>query len=442
MDITRHLPDLTDTIVALSSAPGKGARAIVRLSGPEALALLDSVFKSMAKPFPARGVFTGELNLPELHEPLPAQVQIALAPRSYTGQNLVEFHLPGSPPLVDCLIRRLLSIGSRAALPGEFTMRAFLANKIDLTQAEGVLGTLQAENRDELKQALGQLAGGVLGPMRQLREDLLCLLADLEAGLDFAEEDIHFIAAEDMLRRLQSATDEIGSVLDRLRARTVHSRPIRVVLLGRPNEGKSSLFNALLGTDAALISPAAGTTRDYLREVVRRDGIDFELIDTAGVHEAADSIEAQAQLLGLLQQEEADVKLICSASGDFLGGDPQTASRQLLVRTKCDLHAAKPGELTTSARSGAGLEALWHRLVTEAKAVIQATTATHAARSVHHLGRTVSCLDRARTSVNRNEPELVALEIRGALAELGELTGAVFTDDLLDRIFSRFCIGK
>ena len=444
MDPTRHIPATDDTIVALSSAPGPAVRAIVRLSGPASIPILTSIYRPEGDAFPARGVHAGELQLTGLHSPLPAQVFIALAPRSYTGQDVVEFHLVGSPPLVDCLIHDLLSLEARAARPGEFTLRAFLAGKLDLTQAEGVLGVLQAGNRDELQQALGQLAGGLQGPLRQLREDLLCLLADLEAGLDFAEEDIHFIAPQELLERLGLARAQIAKVLEQLHGRSVHARPFRVVLAGQPNAGKSSLFNALLGKDAALTSSLAGTTRDYLTETVRRDGIDFELIDTAGHRETVDAIELRAQALGSHQKAEADLLLVCSPEADGRESPFSGVSlpRHVYVQTKCDLDTGQTGHLATSALTGAGLDVLWGFLSEHARQARSTETATHAARSIHHLRQTQENLVRAEDSAESQGLELVAVELRGALAEIGELTGAVFTDDLLDRIFSRFCIGK
>ncbi|HEV8059980.1 MAG TPA: GTPase [Gemmataceae bacterium] len=444
MDATRRIPEVSNTIVALSSAPGAAARAIVRLSGPAALALTVPLFRTSSTSFPARGTYSGAIELPGLTALLPAQVHIARAPQSYTGQDLIEFHLVGSSPLVDSLIRQLLELGARAALPGEFTMRAFLAAKLDLTQAEAVLGVLQAGSRHELHQALGQLAGGVVGPMQQLREDLLCFLADLEAGLDFAEEDIRFIETRDMDNRLIAAIGQVTDLLKRLEGRTIHTRPFRVVLVGPPNAGKSSLFNALLGKDAALVSRQAGTTRDYLSEIHRRDGLEFELVDTAGIMNANDLIETQAQTLRSRQGEAADLLLLCSCDGEHedLMPDAPNQHQRLQIRTKCDLTTGTTASLATSAVTGVGIGALWKQLVTEARLADQRVTAGHAARSVHHLGKTLEHLHQASASVGRGELELVALELRGALAELGDLTGAVFTDDLLDRIFSRFCIGK
>ena len=204
--------------------------------------------------------------------------------------------------------------------------------------------------------------------MQQLREDMLCFLADLEAGLDFAEEDIHFIETRDMDNRLISAIGQITDLLSRLEGRTIHTRPFRVVLIGPPNAGKSSLFNSLLGKDAALTSPLAGTTRDYLSEIYRRDGLEFELIDTAGIALAEDDIELQAQSLRGRQEIDADLVLSCSAEGEGANGIPSVPGkpRRVHIGTKCDLAAGPVGVLATSARTGVGIDALWSRLVSEA----------------------------------------------------------------------------
>src|SRR5437016_2826037 len=194
---------LEDTIVALSSAAGRGGRTIVRLSGTASLPCALTVFSS---PEPVlldkRRFYVGEICLPGIHAPLPADLHFWPAPRTYTGQELVELHVLSSPPLVGLLITRLLGAGARPAQPGEFTLRAFLAGKLDLTRAEAVLGVIEASDRNELRQALAQLAGGLSRPLQQLREDLLNLLADVEAGLDFAEEDIRFVDQAETLHRL------------------------------------------------------------------------------------------------------------------------------------------------------------------------------------------------------------------------------------------------
>jgi tRNA modification GTPase len=269
-----------------------------------------------------RGRFFANLRLPGLSAPLPADLLVWPAPRTYTGQDLVEIHIVSSPPLVEAVVTALLAQGARPAQAGEFTMRAFLSGKLDLTQAEAVLGVIAAETADDLRAALRQLAGGIGQPLRQLRDELLALLAEIEAGLDFAEEDLAFIAADELGRRLQQVRrriEELGEQLDR---RNVSGRPFRVVLAGAPNAGKSSLFNALAGRPLALVSPEAGTTRDYLSARLTLDGAEIELIDTAGeelfpehpAHESSNDeeiIHRQAQDARRQQIADADLVLLC-----------------------------------------------------------------------------------------------------------------------------------
>jgi tRNA modification GTPase len=440
--------DLNDTIVALSSAPGPGARAIVRLSGPDAFRTVSTVFTG-GEPlaFTRRRLFPGHVRLPGVAAPLPADLIVFPAPRTYTGQHVAELHTLGCPPLVELLIAELLNGGARAARPGEFTLRAFLAGKLDLTRAEAVLGVIEAGSRDELKEALAQLAGGVAGPLREVRRDLLDLLADVEAGLDFAEEDVHFVTPEDQLVRLGKGLALLTLLGKQLEQRTLGDRPFRAVLAGRPNAGKSSLFNALTGA-GALVSPEPGTTRDYLVRRLDHYGIAVELVDTAGRQGAAGGIEGQAQALGREQAHAADLVLLCVEAGAEPDADERAMLGQVAppvvgVATKCDLARPSFGEVATSATTGAGLDALRTLLARHARARARPALAPSVSRCRHHVA---ACLERLRPAHQMvlfgEPPELVALELRGALDELGEMVGAVYTDDLLDRIFSRFCIGK
>jgi len=278
------LPDPHDTIVALSSAPGPGARAVVRLSGHGAMAVARRVF-SCAGPVEAgkQQLLEGEVQLPGVAARLPACLYCWAAPRSYTGQDVVELHTLSSPPLVELLVSACLNAGARAAQPGEFTMRAFLAGKLDLTRAEAILGVIEAGSRDELKQALAQLAGGMARPLHELREDLLNLLADVEAALDFGDEDLQFVEQTELLRRLTRGLALVTLLRRQLDQRSISGLTFRVVLAGRPNAGKSSLFNALAGSAAALVSAEPGTTRDYLVHMLDLAGVGVELIDTAGL---------------------------------------------------------------------------------------------------------------------------------------------------------------
>jgi tRNA modification GTPase len=439
--------DIQDTIVALSSAPGPGGRAVVRLSGPNALGIAFTFFQPTDPPGVARRRYEGALRLPDFASPIPASLLVWPEPRTYTGQNLAELHLLSSPPLVELLITSLLNAGARAAQPGEFTQRAFLAGKLDLPRAEAVLAVIEAGGRDDLKQALTQLAGGVSRPLEGLRDDLLDLLAEVEAGLDFAEEDIRFVQPEEMLKRLAKGLAQVTLLSKQLEKRGLSGSAFRVVLAGRPNAGKSSLFNALTGA-AALVSPEPGTTRDYLLRRMLIDGIPIDLIDTAGWAERRTLIDSQAQQLGKQQKEGADLILLClEAGGEFPDESELTEPGRppvLMVATKCDLAKAPHKYLATSAKTRAGLNVLQNVLTEYARSSQkESALALSLSRCKHHVQATLEHLRRAHSIVLFSEPsEVLALELRGALDELGSLVGAVFTDDLLERIFSRFCIGK
>jgi tRNA modification GTPase len=444
------LPDLQETIVALSSAPGPGGRAIVRLTGPAALRVALTSFAPDDMLVPnRRRLYPGSLRLSGVLQPLPCDLYLWPSPRTYTGQELVELHTISCPPLIDLLISQLLGSGARAAQPGEFTLRAFLAGKLDLPQAEAVLGIIEAGNRDQLKQALEQLAGGVSGPLHELRNDLLNLLADIEAELDFAGEDIHFSSRENLLQRLDTAVSQLAGLGKQLDDRSVSNSVFRIVLVGRPNAGKSSLFNALAGDKAALVSSEPGTTRDYLIRRIQNGDISIELQDTAGWHEAGDTIEEQAQALSGRQAGQADLLLLCLEAGkpldqresEALAAPASTAI--LAVTTKCDTSAATSDRLATSSVTGEGIEELRTQLFESARKRTHFPLAPSHSRCRHHVEACLRHLREAHELALSREPsELLACALRDALQELGEMIGAVYTDDLLDRIFSRFCIGK
>ncbi len=436
-----------DTIVALSTPAGPGARAIVRISGPAAAAVLAPL---LATPQDLnarrRALLSGHLRLPDL-APIPADVYFWGAPHSYTGQDLAEIHLLSSPPLVELVIAQLLQAGCRAAQPGEFTMRAFLAGKLDLTRAEAVHAVIESTSRNELKQALKQLAGGVARPLQELRDDLLDLLADVEAALDFAEEDIRFVQPEEMLKRISKALAQVTLLGKQLEQRGLADRVFRVVLTGRPNAGKSSLFNALAGADA-LVSPQPGTTRDYLVRRLQLGETLIELVDTPGWQAETGTIEMQAQTLAREQAEQADLLLLCLEAGHPLTPEEEALRRRphppvVTIGTKCDLAMPLCDIPATSAVTGCGLDTLRALLADYARRQRQPALAPSLSRCRHHVESCLEQLRRAHGIVLFEEPpELLALELRGALEQLGEMVGTVYTDDLLDRIFSRFCIGK
>ena len=352
---------------------------------------------------------------------------------------------------------------------------------MDLTQAEAVLGVIDADSPAELNDALAQLAGGMARPLHQLRDDLLQLLAELEAGLDFVDEDIEFIGQEKILARLQSAEQLLAGVGERLRSRRAFRPAKQVVLCGPPNVGKSSLFNAIVkrfgwsdGDDAprptsAIVSPHQGTTRDYLTATISLDGVACELVDTAGVdgHDDTttvdDSIGTAAQAAAGERRNRAAIRAICIAAPAVasLGTQPELeladiGDCEVVVWTKCDLGAARLQSLqvpagvpvvSTSSLTGAGIDDLGRRLRTlltcdapRQSAGVVAATAERCDESVRFAA---GALATAAEMVRQNAgDELVAAELRVALDELGKVVGAVYTDDLLDRIFRTFCIGK
>ena len=457
--------DLDDTIVALASPPGSALRGIVRVSGAHTAAIVartfhadDSATNWRASKVPRR--FEGRLQLPSIMVPVPAAFMYWPTRRSYTGQPMAEFHLSGSPPLLDAAIEHLCEFGARLARRGEFTLRAFLSGRIDLLQAEAVPGVIEATDHEELQKALSQLGGGMTSRLGSLRADLIALLGDLEAGLDFVDEDIEFITKPEIVRRLDSARRVLNDLAADSGSRLPSGYRRRVALAGLPNAGKSTLFNRLIGTQKAIVSPVAGTTRDYLTATLDLDGLTVELIDTAGWEDAADLITGRAQELRAEQLAASDVVVWCTASDLSDAARVEDDRLQSLARVRCpamcrvktrsdladDAGQGIEGELRISAKTGANLDALRAALFRElagsgsSRSELLGTTVVRCRDSLH---RTVQSLQHASTAATEHRgDELTAIEIRQALHELGTILGDVYTDDILDHIFSRFCIGK
>lgn len=434
---------LDDTIVALASAPGRGGRAIVRLSGAAALDIAEIVFHSPTLiDRKQRQLVSGFLSLAGVSSPVSAELYLFPGPRSMTGQTVVEIHMISAVPLVDRLIADLLTTGARAAQPGEFTMRGFLNGKLDLPKAEAVLGAIEAKDRNELQSSLLQLAGGVSRPLDGLREDLLNLLADLEAGMDFAEEDLQFVAKPQVLIRLAKAMALVTLVQKQMKERSISGRPFRAALVGPPNAGKSCLFNAITGANA-LVSPVPGTTRDYLVGKLELEGLAIEIIDTAGLRDTDDAVEQAAHAVGRDAISQVDLVLLCRAGDDQSNWPLMTLAEVVPIATKVDVIPAPAGILATSATRGDGLGDLKKLLSNKARARNERGLAPSLSRCGHHLEKCLDHLRRTHQTILFDEPtEVAALDLRAALDQLGEMTGAVYTEDLLGRVFSRFCIGK
>ena len=455
--------DPDDTIAAVGTATGGAPRGMIRLSGPHVIPCLEACFRSSNanhrwQDIRESRVVSGSITLQgKLESSLPCRLFFWPNQRSYTRQPTAELHTLGSPPLLKELLAELCRCGARLAEPGEFTLRAFLAGRLDLTQAEAVLGVVDAQNNEELQSALAQLAGGLSRPLSQLREQLLQLLAELEAGLDFVEEDIEFITAEQLRAQLTAAQTTVEDILTQLVEREDASDLPRVVIVGAPNAGKSSLFNALVERHAvvhadsqALVSGQSGTTRDFVTATVHIRGIACQLVDTAGVDSVTEqqSIDQIAQRMTSQQYERAHLLIRCVPASTQC--QQPRCTREIVARTKSDRLDFQlqhdDCQLFCSSVDGSGLDQLTLRIVerlTDVATNTHSTSAITATRCTENLRQAQEALARAlHIAEVQAAEELIAAEVRGTLHALGQVVGAVYTDDILDRIFGQFCIGK
>ena len=460
-----------DTIVAIATASGPGLRGTVRLSGPDALRITQLVAKD-ATSESAQCVNTckqafryeGVIEIPDWEFKLPASCLVWPGTRSFTRQPSTEIQTWSSPILLEEVVAQCVEAGARLAEPGEFTLRAFLAGRLDLAQAEAVLGVIDATGEQQLKTGLAQLSGGLGTPLLDLRGSLLDLLAHLEAGLDFVEEDIEFVQKVEILKQLETGHQTVHHLLSQISDRGQANHFPKVVLAGPPNAGKSSLFNAICNASLAIVSPIAGTTRDYVSRRLEIEGCPLELIDTAGLDATLETTEVDqfAQSHARQQVISADLILNCFPSGEKPGSLAHlgATAEEFHVATKIDLSPPPDRSIDhrpldrPSDRPVLGVSSTTRAGVTE---LIQAIIEKLAGSTAGQDTMLVSTAQRAKSSLQDAETalkqailatqedwgeELIAAEIRNALDGLGRVTGVIYTDDVLDRVFSRFCIGK
>jgi tRNA modification GTPase len=438
------------TIAAISSAVGAGARMIVRISGERALPIATELGAGLT-------LLGGEAIRSLVWPGVRAWVYGFRQGRSYTGEDLVEFHIPGSPTLARMLLDEVIRRGARLAEAGEFTARAYFNGRIDLTQAEGVAATISAHSERELRAARQLLAGELARRLGPVMDSLAQALALVEVGIDFSDEDVTFLSAEQVRARCADADVALRTILDDSARFERLSHEPRLVLVGRPNAGKSTLLNTLAGDARAVVSDVAGTTRDVIwAEVKLKRGL-VKVVDAAGLEEgsgievrgsAEEEIARQMRERALREVSEAEGLLLVRETGDERVAVDVGRQPDLVVWTKGDLggQAAPPHpgarELRVSARSGEGMDLLRQRLdeLAFGERVGGGGLALNG-RHVAALGEARAALGRATHAVELGA-EVVAMELREALDALGGVLGKMSPDDLLGRIFSEFCIGK
>ncbi|MHB9149038.1 MAG: tRNA uridine-5-carboxymethylaminomethyl(34) synthesis GTPase MnmE [Thermoleophilia bacterium] len=474
-----------DTIVAISTAVGAGAIGIVRLSGPEAIELGERVFRPRRGPglkesAPSH-VRYGHVIDPEHEVPVDEVLAVAMrAPTTYTREDVVEIHCHGGPAAQRAVLRLLIRLGARPAEPGEFTRRAYLSGRIDLTQAESVAGIVRARTSSALRASVRQLSGGLSQRLRDIRAVLVGGLAQLEAGIDFTEEDIEDLDRESLAEELESPSADIKALLETALLGRALESGVRTAIVGRPNVGKSSLLNALLMRERAIVSDIPGTTRDTVEELIEVAGIPLQLVDTAGLRTSQDIVEQLGVERSHAAIREADLVLVVlDVSAPISAEDVEVfggldVRRTIVVGNKRDMIPDGPSDeagwreyakhallgapdregralegwqsLAVSALTGAGMDELRdaiERVVVGEGGVDldEPILATERQRALAE--EAAASLGAALRGLHDGlSEELVAEDVRGAILALGMITGEELVPDLIDEIFRRFCIGK
>ncbi len=445
-----------DTIAAVATPSGRGGVGIVRISGPAAAAIAEGMLGRCPPPrradyLPFRSIDGSVLDL-----------GIALffaAPHSFTGEDVLELQGHGGPVVMDLLLETALQLGARNALPGEFSQRAFLNDKLDLAQAEAIADLIDSSSEQAARSALRSLQGEFSHRVQSLTEALIQLRLYVEAAIDFPEEEVDFLADGVVSARLHALAEQLCAVQEAARQGSLLREGMNVVLAGLPNAGKSSLLNALAGRDSAIVTDIPGTTRDVLREQISIDGMPLHIIDTAGLRDSGDAIEQEGVRRAWAEIERADGVLLLVDDHAGLGAAEQAILARLpqrlpvtFIHNKIDLSGRAPAlahegdeiHVYLSARHGTGLDLLRQHLK-QRMGYTGAGTGAFSARRRHldALARAAAHLEAGTAQLEQyHAGELLAEELHLAQQALGEITGTFTSDDLLGRIFTSFCIGK
>ena len=452
-----------DTIAAIATAAGTSAIGVVRLSGPDTARVLDTVFRPQGRSLSARAPRT--MTLGQVLDRTGAVIDSGLAvffpgPNSYTGEDCGEIHCHGSPVVLQETLLSLFAAGARQARAGEFTQRAFLNGRMDLIQAEAVADLIDAETAEAARNAVGQLEGAVSRTVQSVYDDLMALASRFYAVVDYPDEDIEDLQREDLSHTLEQAEETLTKLLQSFDRGRVLRQGVPTVILGKPNVGKSSLLNALLGYDRAIVTEVAGTTRDTVEEKVRAGHVLLRLCDTAGIRDTADAVERIGVERSRAAAREAQLALLVLDPSRPLDEEDRQAMElaaavphRLVVLNKADLPSFRSMELPReqwgptlpiSAKTGAGIEELI-RAVEELypQGTAPAGSLLTNARQAQAVQRARDAVSAARESLQGGlTPDAVLTDTEGALESLGELNGKSIREDLVDTIFSRFCVGK
>lgn len=456
----------TDTICAVATAIGEGSIGIIRISGEKAFAIGNALFRGV-QGIPVSQMRSFQAAYGFIQEPTGEMVDECLlltmhGPKTYTCEDVVEIQCHGSIAALQRILQLVIDQGARSAEPGEFTKRAFLNGRLDLAQAEAVMEIIRSRTTAALKASVGQLRGALSQPVRAAREELIALIAHLEATIDFPEEDIEELAVAEVKERVQMLQQQLAKLADAAHYGRLLREGIHTVIIGRPNVGKSSLLNSLLRESRAIVTAIPGTTRDVIEEQIHIKGIPLRLVDTAGIRETADVVEKIGVERSRRQMEEADlVLLLLDASEPLTEEDREILEilqdrPGLVIFNKSDLTAVLtpdsiqsfiPGKeiLQISTVTGQGMEQLEDRLYTLVAGGEIAREGTFIAsqRQSEALQRATAALAAAEQACAAlMAPDFVVIDLRQAWHDLGEVLGETVAEDLLDQIFSRFCIGK
>ncbi|MCC8427079.1 tRNA uridine-5-carboxymethylaminomethyl(34) synthesis GTPase MnmE [Mucilaginibacter sp. UR6-11] len=447
-----------ETIVALATPAGIGAIGVIRLSGPDAIKIANSVFKGrdltkqQSHTIHFGNIVDGDVILDEV------LASLFIAPRSYTRENVVEISCHGSNYIIESIIKLLIRNGARSAKAGEFTLRAFLNGQMDLSQAEAVADLIASNSKASQQVALQQLRGGFSNQLQNLREQLVQFASLIELELDFAEEDVEFANRDQLKKLIYEIARVISALVQSFELGNVIKQGVNTVIAGRPNAGKSTLLNALLNEERAIVSHIPGTTRDTIEEILNINGINFRLIDTAGIREATDAIEkiGVERTMEKIRQSALLVYVYDAAQITLaeLNTDLESLQRPgitlLVVANKADL--LTPKQLAALPANANVISAKEKTHIDELKSKIYHSaiknqldgneTLVTNIRHLEALQKTEQALVRVLAGIDTVTSDFLSMDIKQALHYLGEITGAVTTDDLLENIFSKFCIGK